>query len=217
MTILIMARKKQISKKQKKETPKGVDDKALVKARKAIKPSVHAAIAIAEYDRYYGEFDMLAMIDALEEQTSKVNHDDLRQAEAMLTAQAHTLDAIFNNLARKAIKAEYIKQLDGCLKLALRAQSQCRSTWEAVAKIKNPPVLGFIGQANIAQGPQQVNNAPANQEEVSCAGENRKPQNKLLEENDGKRVDTGEARASGQADPEMATMGKVNRAKKRGR
>jgi hypothetical protein len=38
------------------------------------------------------------------------------------------------------------------------AQSQCRAT---LATIKHPPVMGYVRQANIAHGPQQVNNASA--------------------------------------------------------
>jgi hypothetical protein len=41
--------------------------------------------------------------------------------------------------------------------MALRAQSQCRATLETLATVKNPPVV-FAKQANIANGPQQVNN-----------------------------------------------------------
>ena len=43
------------------------------------------------------------------------------------------------------------------MRLALKAQGQCRATLETLATIKNPPVV-FARQANIAQGPQQVNN-----------------------------------------------------------
>jgi hypothetical protein len=59
-----------------------------------------------------------------------------------LCNQPGDLDAIFNNLARRAIKAEYMGNLDRYLKLTLRAQSQSRATWRALATIKNPPVIG---------------------------------------------------------------------------
>ena len=42
------------------------------------------------------------------------------------------------------------------MRLSLKAQGQCRATLETLAVIKNPPV--FAHQANIAHGPQQVNN-----------------------------------------------------------
>ncbi len=44
------------------------------------------------------------------------------------------------------------------MKLALKAQSQCRSTLQAISKIKNPMIVGYVRQANVAYGPQQVNN-----------------------------------------------------------
>jgi hypothetical protein len=42
------------------------------------------------------------------------------------------------------------------LRLALKAQTQCRATVETLATMKNPVV--FAKQANIAHGPQQINN-----------------------------------------------------------
>jgi hypothetical protein len=46
--------------------------------------------------------------------------------------------------------------LDTYLKPALRAQSQCRATSEALPDIEHPPVMGYVRQASIAHGPQQV-------------------------------------------------------------
>jgi hypothetical protein len=46
------------------------------------------------------------------------------------------------------------------MKLALRAQSQSRQTVEALIVAKNPPVP-IAKQANIANGPRQVNNNAA--------------------------------------------------------
>jgi hypothetical protein len=41
-----------------------------------------------------------------------------------------------------------------------KAQNQCRMTLETLSTIKNPPVV-YAKQANIAHGPQQVNNGTA--------------------------------------------------------
>jgi hypothetical protein len=94
---------------------------------------------------------------------------------------------------------------------ALRAQSQCRTTLETLAAIKNPPIV-YARQANIAQGPQQVNNGTEPVSEVSRTRGNENSQNRLLEQKDGKRLDTGETGTAGGIDPEMATMGKIDRA-----
>jgi hypothetical protein len=133
----------------------------------------------------------------------------------MLTTQAHTLDAIFNNLATRAIKAEYMKNLDTYLKLALRAQSQCRATWEALGAIKNPPVMGYVRQANIAHGPQQVNNGTC--DDTPRTRENQNSQNKLMEKKDDERLDIGTTSTAGQADPAMATVGEIDGAENQDR
>ena len=155
---------------------------------------------------------MSGLLDSLNEQTKAVIDGDLKRGEAMLTAQAHTLDAIFNNLAFRAAKnmGEYMQACETYLKLALRAQAQCRATWEALATIKNPPMVGYVKQANIAQGHQQVNNVASTAREAPRARENEKLQNKLLEEKDDERLDTGTTGKAGRADPTMATLGEVD-------
>ncbi len=120
----------------------------------------------------------------------------------MLTVQAHTLDAIYNNLARRAITADYMDHLETYLKLSLRAQSQCRATWEAVSAIKNPPMMGYVKQANIAHGHQQVNNI--------CEKVDNAP-TELLDEQNGERLDTGATCTTGGVDKDLETVDAVNR------
>lgn len=191
------------------------EDPAVVTARAVLQPNVQAALTLKGYGEAFGDIELSGLIDALTEQTRATSDGDLKRAEAMLTAQAHTLDAIFNSLARRAINAEFMDHLDRYLKLALRAQAQCRATWETLATIKNPPVMGYVRQANIAHGPQQVNNASAAPDGALRTGENPNPKNRLLEENDGERLDSGAACAPGRADPEMASVGAVDRAEDR--
>jgi len=191
------------------------DDAATRIAGIVLRPTVQAASTIKEYGKTFGELDITSLVYSLGEQTKASSEGDATRAEAMMTEQAHTLDAIFNNLATKAISAEYMEQLDQYLKLGLRAQSQCRATWEALSTIKSPPVMGYIKQANIANGPQQVSNAAT--DGASRARENQNSQNKLMEKKDGERLDTGTKSTPGQADPAMATVGEVNRSKNRRR
>ncbi|MDH3636393.1 MAG: hypothetical protein OES20_16970 [Gammaproteobacteria bacterium] len=182
-------------------------------ARGVLRPSVQAAVTLKAYDNAFGDIELNCLIDSLVEQTKASNDGDMSRAEAMLTTQAHTLDAIFNNLASRAIKAEYMNNLDIYLKLALRAQSQCRATWEALSAIKNPPIMGYVGQANIAQGPQQVNNTP----DTPRARKNQNQQNKQLEQKDGERLDTRATGTTGEADPAMAALGEIDGAENQSR
>ena len=159
---LNMARKRKYAKKRDPNQITAVampeEDGAVTFARTVLRPSVQAAVTIRQYGKAYGDLDLGGLVDALAAQAKAASDGDLGRGEAMLTTQAHILDAIFNNLARRAINAEYMNNFDRYLKLALRAQSQCRATWETLSTMKNPPMAGYVGQANIAHGHQQVNN-----------------------------------------------------------
>lgn len=100
--------------------------------------------------------DMIA--EASKASCSVADHK-LGQVETMLVSQMIALDAMFNNLAQRAYKAEYMDGMATYTKLALRCQAQARCAAEALAMIKNPQP--YIKQANIAQGHQQVNNTYA--------------------------------------------------------
>lgn len=102
---------------------------------------------------------------ALAEQARAVNRGDLHDVETMLVAQASALNAMFGSLASRAHAnaGEHFPAAESYLRLALKAQSQCRTTLETLATIKNPPVV-FARQANISNGPQQVNNGVAHTE-----------------------------------------------------
>ncbi len=123
--------------------------------RALLNPCVQAGHTI----RAVGKFksDMLDFVAELHEQIDAVNRGDMKRPEAMLFTQAHTLNEVFNGLAKRAFNQENIKRLESFMRLALKAQTQCRATLETLANIKNPPIV-YTRQANITSGPQQVNN-----------------------------------------------------------
>jgi hypothetical protein len=106
-----------------------------------------------------GDSDMTACYQALQHSTQQVSKGDLSELEKTLAAQAFALDKIFNEMARRAAlnMGEHMDATDRYMRLALKAQSQCRAAVEALSNIKNPPIV-YARQANIANGPQQVNN-----------------------------------------------------------
>jgi hypothetical protein len=145
-------------------------------SRAALSPNVSGAMSIRDY---FGGGDLTGLFYALDHEIKKANSGDLSRVEGTLITQAHTLDAIFNSLAQRAnrnIKAGHLDASEKYLRLALKAQSQCRTTLETLATIKNPPQVAFVKQANIATGPQQVNNGA----EASRAREIENQQSKLL-------------------------------------
>lgn len=186
------------------------EDEAMTKARNVIAPTVRGAVTTQAFCKVFGETDLNSLIIELAKQNEKVGGGDLRRAENILMTQAHTLDAIFNELARRAAAnmGEYINATDRYLRLALKAQSQCRATLETLATIKNPPVI-YAKQANIANGPQQVNNGTS---PAHVGGETSIEPNKLLEHEHGQRLDTGTQGAAIGAGKELETVGAINRA-----
>jgi hypothetical protein len=106
-----------------------------------------------------------------------------------------------------------VDHFDKYMRLALKAQGQCRATVETLAFMKNPPV--FARQANIAHGPQQVNNGiVANGIPRTQAIENTPI--KLLEAY-GERLDGCTSKAAGDRDSALATVGAINRTEDFGR
>ena len=124
---------------------------------------------------------------------------DMGRFERVLTNQFLTLDALFNNLAQRSGRQESFKGIEVLMRLALKAQSQARATAETLALMKNP--MPYIRQANIAHGPQQVNNGTP-----TSAGKTQSPPNELLEHQHGNTLDIGATATAGRADPAMATV-----------
>lgn len=120
-------------------------------------PTIQAAATMREFGRF-SNTDLTSLVGELAAQVAAVRAGDMARPEAMLLAQAHTLDALSHSLIMRATNAEYVNNFEIFMKLALRAQSQCRSTLEALAEMKSPRNVAFVRQANIARH-QQVNNA----------------------------------------------------------
>ncbi len=175
-------------------------------AKTVIDPTVYAAISANQVKgKLFGDVELAELVAELRDQVGAVNKGDLHRGEAMLTAQAHTLDATFNRFVMTAVTAESVKQIETLMKLALRAQSQCRATWEAISHIQNPTV-NYVKQANIAQN-QQVNNGVA-----ESIPEKRISPNELLEQ-EHERLDARTPQAPIRTDQELEPMAAVHRAK----
>ena len=163
----------------------------------------------------FGELSITEMVVSLRDAGDAVNRGDLSESERMLNAQAVTLNSIFTNLAQRAHSAQTMPQMETYLRLALKAQSQCRATVETLSVIKNPPVV-FARQMNVAHGPQQVNNGPGPNSTPASArtGETASAPTELLEDsNDGRtQLDTRATPAASRAHQGMAAVGEVNRA-----
>ena len=122
--------------------------------------SVNTAFTVKKFANVEDSVEVSDYILELQKAGNEVVNGNLSRLERMLTSQAIALDTIFNKLAIKASNSEYMKNYEGFMRLAFKAQAQARSTVEALAMLKHPQP--YISQTNIGQvGHSQVNNAYA--------------------------------------------------------
>lgn len=173
-------------------TPDQTSEQAM--AAVAVNPAMNAAFVVDTYQSHItgDDVDTDALVTTLRASMDKSAAGDLSELEAMLIGQATALQTIFVSLAKRAHHQQYQRHLEAFLGLALKAQAQSRATIQAVIDLKFPRQATFVKQANIAHGPQQVNNgiqqvSSETQQNVSRpaggtrALENQTEQNKLLE------------------------------------
>ena len=177
----------------------------------------NAATVLRFHEADFPGLALMEMVRELQAQGEAVNRGDFAVPERLLSAQALTLNAIFGELARRAAlnMGEHLDATDRYLRLALKAQSQCRATVETLAAIKNPPVV-FARQANINNGGQQrVNNGavPSPRDQATHTEQTVSKPNELLEDATHGRtqLDTRATPAAGRAHQDLAAVGAVNR------
>ena len=195
-------------------------------ARTALRPAINGAVVMKAYQgNLLGkDVDLSELVQGLSDSCKQVNGGDLSTLEAMLVSQATALQTVFTSLVCRAQVQTQQRHLEAFMGLALKAQAQSRATISALVDLKHPRQATFVKQANIAHGPQQVNNgaaAGANPKQYRQArphAEKSKPeQNKLLEADHGQsggRMDTRAAQAAERSNQAVETVEQVNRAKK---
>lgn len=190
----------------------------VAKANTALLPSINAAMAI---DAYQGNLlgrdaSLVGLVAGLRGAFKEVEGGDLRNLEAMLIGQATALQTIFTSLARRAANQERLPQYQAFLGLALKAQAQSRATISALVELKYPRQATFVKQANIAHGPQQVNNGAAGG--IAHEEQVQPEQSKLLEQGHANiitpQLDARAAQTAERSHPAVGAVESINRAKK---
>lgn len=190
------------------------ESEAASRARTALRPTVQAAITATKLlEPHFPEPDLNELIKSLLDSVEHAAQGNLSRTEAMLVSQAQTLDLLFNKLTRQAMQniGHYPETVSLYMKLALRAQSQCRAVAETLHEMKHPRPVTFFQQANIANGPQQVNNGGATLAQRSRAGENRNQPNELIGDiGHGNQLDCGTSQFAAAVDTRVEALGTVN-------
>jgi len=192
----------------------------VLRAKLAAMPAfVHAGVAHSYLSNHVGEIDLPEFMGEVRDRVKAVQSGDLAGVEAMLMAQAVSLDALFVELVRRAGAnlGQHMPAVDVYLRMALKAQNQSRATLQTLGEIKNPRQVAFIKQANVAHGPQQVNNggdagAGAGPVQHAPAKNSGERANKLLEVNPSERLDFGASSAAGATHSKVETVEAIDRA-----
>lgn len=218
-----MSKKNKLNKPQKRD-PKAIEvslenpdnqlEKEATLAQTYLRPTVMAAATIKGHYSNNDDLNINALINELSAQVALVKEGNMGRAEAMLISQAHTLDALFAELVSRSRlnMGEYFPAACKYMQMAFKAQSQCRTTLEALAEIKNPRPVAFIRQQNVGEN-VQVNNG----EIPARAEEKPKSTNGLLEDkrHETEWLDTGTPETAGGNDKELETVGTQHRAENR--
>jgi hypothetical protein len=180
------------------------------KSEKLAALATDGALTVKTLQAYAGggkELGVTELLAAMRKAGDETVAGDMGRFERVLTHQFLTLDALFNNLAQRSGRQDSFKGIETLMRLALKAQSQARATAETLALIKNP--MPYIKQANIAHGPQQVNNDSFSEQYAHPRAHARISEsspNKLLEHQHGNTLDIGAQAAASRADQKLETV-----------
>ena len=155
------------------------------------------------------EIDINTSTEVMKRVSDKVKNGDLSDLDEMLTCQAYSLQTIFMTMASKASGTTNADHIELLSKLALKAQTQCRTTIATLSEMKNPKRATFVKQLNQAHQ-MQVNNSKDSDSEI--LKKNNIPANKLLEQKSNEWLDTRATQETGENDQTMATVETINRA-----
>lgn len=167
------------------------------------------AVLADSFSSKLGAVDVTELMTRLTLTAERVATGAREDLEKILAAQSVALNAIFTELALVARQniTTNIEVFERLIRIALKAQSQSRATAESIALMQTPTV--FARQANIANGPQQINNGLPTERVARARNSGSRP-NRLLEA-DGERLDAGTPSKAGNSNQDLATMGAIDR------
>lgn len=177
-------------------------ERAEILSTMVVKGEQLSAVTATYAQRQAEGISFISALEAQREQFAEVvQRGNMKPAEGMLLAQAVTLNAIFAELATRAAENIGVRpdSFERYMRLALKAQSQSRTTLETLAEVKSPFRGAYVRQANFANGHQQVNNGRE---------ENESAQNEL--KGDFNVVDTGTQAARIGTDAPAATVAQIH-------
>jgi hypothetical protein len=173
------------------------NDDAILMAAAYTDSTQLAALSIVRLSSH--KLDVKTVYEGINKQIQKVNNGDFTGIESTLTAQAMTLDLLYNKMMRLAVESDQPEKQQFYMDVAMRAQNQCRKTMLALGSSKIPPQQTVVKQQNIAVN-QQVNNGSLPKPLKI------KPENELLEAKQNEWMDTRAQTAPSNVNSQLETV-----------
>lgn len=170
--------------------------------------AAYRVIGAAQPKHLADGIDVPGLLATLSDQAKAVSSGDLSRVEALLTNQADSLQALFVAMVERSLRQEYVAYVEPYMRLALKAQGQCRATLQTLAEIRNPPVI-YARQANVTNGPQQINNNL----DLSRTRESTIPPTQLSGATHALPTDTRASSDAGRDDSQLEAVAEVHGAK----
>lgn len=207
--------------------------KSLEIMRKASESEEHAIARVALSAQYTGavvardfsrsvdrELDVKEAVEVLSEAATRVLQGNMGGVESLLVAQSIALNAIFTEMARRGAHTmgKNAAATESYMRMAFKAQNQCRATLETLAEVKNPRQATFVKQQNVANQ-QQVNNGvlvPGTHART-LEEDNVNQSSKLLEGQHGEWMDTRATGSAIGANPHLAAVETIDWTENAGR
>jgi len=185
--------------------------------------SAHTAMSFVPGSIEAHGMNIVDMVQETKDAVQGVVNGDMTTPEALLMAQAMSLNAIYNQCASWAGEnmGKKLPQAEVLMRMALKAQAQCAQTLRVLGELKAPKSVSFIKQQNNAHQ-QQVNNGTAGANGVSNAVAPARTEtevagtsNELLtherEAQDAATLDTGATSRAGRSDQTLEAVEAVQR------
>ena len=120
----------------------------------------HAELAMSFGSNFFGDSfkpDIAECSAALSEDIQRSMDGNLSLADRVFTSQAISLDVLFTELVRRsgANMGQYPQTAERYMRLALKAQSNCRATLEALAKLHQPREQ-TVRHVHVSEGGQAI-------------------------------------------------------------
>lgn len=129
-------------------------------AKLAVSPEMSSQRVVAASERNKGldeYLDIPQLMAVLKAESERLSDGKSEDIAPILANQALALQSLFSRLTERALSQSAMTNIEAFMRLALRAQSQCRATLETLSSLNKAPTV-FAQQANVATN-QQINYA----------------------------------------------------------